>query len=161
MIIVLKKIPNNTTKKPMSNKLIIGLICLLASCQSYRAERKISKLKQWGYLSDSTIIKYDTIRGFSHDSIYFFDTTTLTDTISIVKNGIKSVTVIKWKERQVKQILTQSETIYEHKFTTKVIKEKCKWTFDKISTWIFIIGLILSLIWVIGISIYSIKNFKK
>jgi len=120
----------------MSNKLIIGLICLLASCQSYRAERKINKLKQWGYLSDSTIVRYDTIRGFSHDSIYFFDTTTLTDTINIVKNGIKSVTVIKWKERQVMQTLTQKDTIYEHKFTTKVIKEPRKW-WDK-----FKIGLI-------------------
>ena len=105
----------------------ILIICLLASCQSYRAERKISKLKEWGYLSDSIIVKYDTIRGWSHDSIYFFDTTTLTDTISIVKNGIKSVTVIKWKERQVKQILTQKDTIFEHKFTTKVIKEPRKW----------------------------------
>jgi hypothetical protein len=111
----------------MKNKLILVLICLLASCQSYRAERKINKLKQWGYLSDSTIVRYDTIRGFSHDSIYFFDTTTLTDTISIVKNGIKSVTVIKWKERQVMQTLTQKDTIYEHKYTTKVIKEPRKW----------------------------------
>ena len=110
----------------MKNKLIV-LICLLASCQSYRAERKISKLKQWGYLSDSTIIKYDTIRGWSHDSIYFFDTTTLLDTITTVKNGIKSVTVIKWKERQVRQILTQKDTIFEHKFEIKTITKPTKW----------------------------------
>ena len=76
------------------NKLILALICLLASCQSYRAERKINKLKQWGYLSDSTITKYDTIRGWSLDSVYIFDTLSKVDTISIVKNGIKSVTVI-------------------------------------------------------------------
>ena len=118
------------------NKLILALICLLASCQSYRAERKISKLKEWGYLKDSTITKYDTIRGWSLDSVYFFDTTTLTDTINTVKNGIKVVTVIKWKERQVKQLLTQNDTIYTHKYTTKVIKEPRKW-WDK-----FKIGLI-------------------
>jgi hypothetical protein len=111
----------------MKNKLIIGLICLLASCQSYRAERKITKLKQWGYLKDSTITRYDTIRGFTHDSIYFFDTTTLIDTITTVKNGIKVSTVIKWKERQVRQILTQKDTIYEHKFTTNVITKPTKW----------------------------------
>jgi hypothetical protein len=120
----------------MKFKLILVLICLLASCQSYRAERKINKLKQWGYLSDSTITKYDTIRGFSHDSIYIFDTLSKVDTINIVKNGIKSVTVIKWKERQVMQTLTQKDTIYEHKYTTKVIKEPRKW-WDK-----FKIGLI-------------------
>jgi len=112
----------------MKNKIIIGIICLLASCQSYRAERKISKLKQWGYLSDSTITRYDTIRGFTHDSIYFFDTTTLIDTITTVKNGIKVVTVIKWKQREVKQILTQHDTIFKHKYTTKVITQPAKFT---------------------------------
>ena len=127
----------------MKNKLIIGLICLLASCQSYRAERKISKLKQWGYLSDSTIIKYDTIRGWSHDSIYFFDTTTLLDTITTVKNGIKVSTVIKWKERQVRQILTQNDTIFEHKYTTNVITKPTKW-WDK-----FKVGLIFGSILVV------------
>ena len=111
----------------MKTKIIIGLICLLASCQSYRAERKINKLKSWGYLSDSTIIKYDTIRGWSHDSIYIFDTLSKVDTISIVKNGIKSVTVIKWKERQVRQILTQKDTIFEHKFEIKTITKPRKW----------------------------------
>ena len=127
----------------MKNKLILALICLLASCQSYRAERKISKLKSWGYLSDSTITRYDTIRGFTHDSIYFFDTTTLTDTINTVKNGIKVVTVIRWKERQVKQIVTQNDTIFKHKYTTKVIKEPRKW-WDK-----FKIGLIFGSIGVV------------
>jgi len=117
----------NTTKKIMKNKLIIGLICLLASCQSYRAERKITKLKQWGYLKDSTITRYDTIRGFTHDSIYFFDTLSKLDTISIVKNGIKVSTVIKWKERQVRQILTQKDTIFEHKFEIKTITKPGKW----------------------------------
>jgi hypothetical protein len=109
-------------------KKILIILLVLSSCQSYRAERKINKLREWGYMSDSTITKYDTIRGFSHDSIYFFDTTTLTDTINTFKNGIKSVTVIKWKERQVRQILTQKDTIYEHKFTTKVLKEPRKWS---------------------------------
>jgi hypothetical protein len=130
------------------NKLILALICLLASCQSYRAERKIKKLREWGYLSDSTIVKYDTIRGFTHDSIYFFDTTTLTDTINTFKNGIKVVSVIKWKELQVKQIITQKDTIYEHKYTTKVITNPAKW-YDKLG---FVFGVILFLIllWVLG-----------
>jgi hypothetical protein len=127
----------------MKFKLIIALIYLLASCQSYRAERKINKLKEWGYLKDSTITRYDTIRGFSHDSIYIFDTLSKVDTISIIKNGIKSVTVIKWKERQVKQILTQNDTIYTHKYTTKVIKEPRKW-WDK-----FKIGLMFGSILVV------------
>jgi hypothetical protein len=132
----------------MKNKLILALICLLASCQSYRAERKISKLKSWGYLKDSTITKYDTIRGFTHDSIYFFDKLSKVDTINTVKNGIKVVTVIKWKERQVKQIVTQNDTIFKHKYTTKVIVNHAEW-WSKLG---IVFGLILFLIilWVIG-----------
>jgi hypothetical protein len=139
----------------MKFKLIIGLICLLASCQSYRAERKINKLKEWGYLSDSTITKYDTIRGFTHDSIYFFDTLSKVDTISILKNGIKSVTVIKWKERQVMQTLTQKDTIFEHKFTTKVLKEPRKW-WDR-----FKIGLIFGSVLVVFMFYSAYKLSEK
>jgi hypothetical protein len=139
----------------MKFKLIIGLICLLASCQSYRAELKINKLKEWGYLSDSTITKYDTIRGFTHDSIYFFDTLSKVDTISILKNGIKSVTVIKWKERQVMQTLTQKDTIFEHKFTTKVLKEPRKW-WDR-----FKIGLIFGSVLVVFMFYSAYKLSEK
>jgi hypothetical protein len=112
----------------MKNKLIIGLICLLASCQSYRAERKINKLKSWGYLKDSTITKYDTIRGFTLDSVYLFDTTTILDTITRIENGLKVSTVIKWKQREVRQVITKRDTILEHKYTAKILKENRKWS---------------------------------
>jgi hypothetical protein len=138
----------------MKNKLILALICLLTSCQSYRAERKINKLKSWGYLKDSTITKYDTIRGFTHDSIYFFDTLSKVDTINTVKNGIKVVTVIKWKERQVKQLLTQNDTIYTHKYTTKVIKQPVKW-WNR-----FKIGLIFGIILTIAMFYLTYKYAK-
>ena len=135
-------------------KKILIILLVLSSCQSYRAERKINKLREWGYMSDSTITKYDTIRGFSHDSIYFFDTTTLTDTINTFKNGIKVVTVIKWKERQVKQILTQNDTIYTHKYTTKVIKQPVKW-WNR-----FKIGLIFGIILTIAMFYLTYKYAK-
>lgn len=129
-------------------KKILIILLILSSCQSYRAERKISKLKEWGYLSDSTITRYDTLRGFTHDSIYFFDTTTLVDTINTIKNGVKVVTVIKWKERQVKQFIAQKDTILIREYTTKVITNPTKW-YDKLG---FVFGVILFLIllWVLG-----------
>jgi hypothetical protein len=37
------------------------------------------------------------------------------------------VTYIKWKEREVTQFVTQNDTIYEHKFTTKVLKQPVSW----------------------------------
>jgi len=129
-------------------KHLIILICLLASCQSYRAERKIKKLKEWGYLKDSTITKYDTIRGFTHDTFITFDTLHSVDTLITQQNGIKVVTLVKWKERQVKQILTQKDTIYEHKYTTKVITKPVKWW----NNFNIVIGTILftSLLWILG-----------
>ena len=138
----------------MKNKLIIGLIFLLASCQSYRAERKINKLKQWGYLSDSTITRYDTIRGWQRDTFIKFDTMNKVDTITTLKNGIKVVTYIKWKEREVTQIVSQKDTIFEHKFKTKVITKPVKW-------WnIFKIGLIFGIILTIAM-FYSAYKFNK
>jgi hypothetical protein len=81
------------------------------------------------------------------DSIYFFDTTTLTDTINTVKNGIKVVTVIKWKERQVKQFIAQNDTILIREYTTKVITNPAKW-YNKLG---FVFGVIafVILLWVL------------
>ena len=140
-----------TSKK---NLWITGLICLLASCQSYRAERKINKLKSWGYLSDSTITRYDTIRGWSRDTIIQFDTLSLIDTLITIENGIKVSTIIKWRERQVRQIVSQKDTIFEHKFTTKVLKQPVKW-WNR-----FKIGLIFGIILTISM-FYCAYKFNK
>ena len=137
----------------MKYKLIL-IISLLASCQSYRAERKINKLKQWGYLSDSTITRYDTVRGFTHDTFVKFDTMNHIDTITTLKNGIKVVTYIKWKEREVTQIVSQKDTIFEHKFKTKVITKPVKW-WNR-----FKIGLIFGIILTIAM-FYSAYKFNK
>ena len=137
----------------MKYKLIL-IISLLASCQSYRAERKISKLKQWGYLSDSTITRYDTVRGFTHDTFIKFDTMNRVDTITTLKNGIKVVTYIKWKEREVTQIVSQKDTIFEHKFKTKVITKPITW-WNR-----FKIGLIFGIILTIAM-FYSAYKFNK
>jgi hypothetical protein len=137
----------------MKYKLIL-IIFLLASCQSYRAERKINKLKSWGYLSDSTITRYDTVRGFTHDTFIKFDTMNHIDTITTLKNGIKVVTYIKWKEREVTQIVSQKDTIFEHKFKTKVITKPVKW-WNR-----FKIGLIFGIILTIAM-FYSAYKFNK
>jgi hypothetical protein len=135
-------------------KKILIILLILSSCQSYRAERKINKLKSWGYLSDSTITRYDTIRGWSHDTFIKFDTINRIDTITTLKNGIKVVTYIKWKEREVTQFVSQKDTILEHKFTTKVIKQPVKW-WNR-----FKIGLIFGIILTIAM-FYCAYKFNK
>ena len=116
---------------------------LLSSCQSYRAERKIGWLKQKGYLSDSVITKYDTIKGYHLDTIIQFDSVHHTDTLFTYQNGLKVTTIVRWKERQVRQIINQKDTIFEHKYTTKVIKEPKKW-WEKYERTFWVLLLILT-----------------
>lgn len=119
-------------------------ICLLilSSCQTQKKWQKKGYEKGW--LKDSVITKYDTIKGFELDSIYLFDTLHHTDTLFTYQNGLKVTTIVKWKERQVKQTITQRDTIFTHKYTTKVIKEPKKWL-DKF--WIiFLCGFFSSMI---------------
>ena len=42
---------------------IIIILLILSSCQSYRAERKIKKLKEWGYLSDTAKLQATSTKG--------------------------------------------------------------------------------------------------
>lgn len=108
------------------NKLLLAtLILVFSSCQTQK--KWLKKGHEKGWLKDSVITKYDTLRGFKTDSIYFFDTLHSVDTITTIKDGLKVSTVIKWKTREVRQVITQRDTILEHKYTTKVLKEKRKW----------------------------------
>lgn len=123
-------------------KYILIILLILTSCQSYRAERKIKKLKSWGYLSDSVITKYDTLRGYEIDTLVQFDTINHTDTLFTYQNGLKVTTIVRWKERQVKQIINQKDTIFEHRISTKVIKEPTKWWHKyEIIIWLFLLIL--------------------
>ena len=132
----------------MKTKILISLLILLSvGCQSYRAERKIKKLKSWGYLSDSVITKYDTLRGYEIDTFVQFDSIHHTDTLFTYQNGLKVTTIVRWRERQVKQIISQKDTIFEHRISTKVIKDKGKWY----NTWLIgcICGLLTCIILII------------
>jgi len=95
----------------MKYKLTIALICLLASCQSYRAERKINWLKKNNFLNDSVYTVVDTVKGFRIDTFIKFDTLSNIDTLITYREGIKVTTIIKWKDRTVYQNLIKNDTI--------------------------------------------------
>lgn len=111
--------------------LIIALVSLISSCGTKKCTRIIKKANKYGCLttaSDTITIK-DTIRGWSYDSVFVFDTFSNTDTI-ITSNGKDSIfTIVKWKERTIRQIKTEKDTIVESKIITnnKVIETKQKW----------------------------------
>jgi hypothetical protein len=129
--------------KNINIKILISLLMLLSvGCQTQKKWQKVGYSKGW--LKDSVITKYDTIKGYELDTIVQFDTLHHTDTLFTYQNGLKVTTIVKWRERQVKQIINQKDTILIRKFSTKVIKEKGKWW----DTWLigFVSFLLLLLI---------------
>ena len=84
-------------------------VSLLSSCESKRAAKKITWLKERGYLQTDTI--RDTVRGFQVDTFVRFDTLNHTDTLTVEKNGVRVVTVTKWRTREQWQTITQRDTI--------------------------------------------------
>lgn len=116
----------------------IIIIILLSSCSvSKRAERKIEWLKSKNYFTTDTIIKRDTIHGFDTTVLRQFDTIGHTDTLIIEKQGVKTQTIIKWKERIVTQSITKADTVVITKIPPQVKCPEPSWWW-KFSEHIFI-----------------------
>lgn len=100
-------------------KYAILILILLTACESKRASKKITWLKERGYLQNDTI--RDTVRGFSVDTFVRFDTLNHIDTLTVEKNGVRVVTVTKWRTREQWQTITQRDTIR----VIPTIKQSC------------------------------------
>jgi hypothetical protein len=109
--------------------LILTLIVISSCSKDYRATRKINKLKEWGYLKTDSVTIRDTIQGFDTLIVRQFDTLNHSDTLFVVKDGLRVQTIVKWKERIIEQQITKRDTIIETKFVrTEVLQPtKTKW----------------------------------
>ena len=114
-------------------KYLLLLIILLSSCSvQKRCERHLAKAQQMGCLkmTNDTIIKLDTIKGFRIDTFVQFHNEI--DTLLIDSGGVKSITIIKWKEKIVTQSFYKKDTIIKNRFVNKTIETikevyKVKW----------------------------------
>lgn len=135
--------------------LILILLVLATSCQALkdkRANNKMNWLMKNHYLGDTTRWVHDTIIGFRVDTVFKGDTIKDIDTFTIVKDGIKTVSVVKWKERILEQTLVKRDTIISKIVTEKVIykTDKKKW-WDRY--WAgFSFGVALMILLIFGIS---------
>lgn len=112
--------------------LLLALCIMLYSC---KCEYHLRKAKEGGCLANDTVILRDTLIGFSVDTVVQFDTMSFTDTLTIEKDGVRSTTVIRWKERLVTQEITKKDTIFKREhFTVKEIK-----TVEKIPWWVYLV----------------------
>jgi hypothetical protein len=131
---------------------VLFAIVSLSSCsKDYRATRKINKLQSWGYLKTDTITIRDTIKGFDTLIVKQFDTLNHSDTLFVVKDGVRIQTIVKWKERIIEQQITKRDTIIETKFVrTEVLQPtKTKWWnkfwVGALTTFLFLVFLTIAL----------------
>jgi hypothetical protein len=113
----------------MKIKSLIVILLLITSCQALkdnRANNKMNWLIKNHYLGDTTRWVHDTITGFKIDTVFKGDTIKDVDTFTIVKDGIKTVSVVKWKERILEQTLVKRDTIISKIVTEKVVYQTAK-----------------------------------
>ncbi len=112
-------------------KYMLITILILASCSTEkRCANHLKKAKELGCLTMDTVTKYDTIVGFSVDTIFMADSFTSVDTFTLFKDNIKTKTIVNWKDRVVYQNVTKDTTIIETKYvatTTTQYKDKMPW----------------------------------
>ena len=99
-------------------KYLLITILILASCSTEkRCANHLKKAKELGCLTMDTVTKYDTIVGFSVDTIFMADSFTSVDTFILIKDNVKTKTVINWKDRIVYQSVLKDTTIVETNYT--------------------------------------------
>jgi len=128
--------------------ILIAAISLLSSCsQKHWQKRGIRK----NWIQKDSVYLHDTIRGFDTTFIRQFDTTTLTDTFEVIKEGVKVKTVIQWKNRIVEMQITKRDTVITNVCPPAILCEDRKW-FDR-----FLLGFAVGVL-LMTLIIYLIKK---
>lgn len=130
-------------------KYILIILLLIGCSAEKRCQKHITKAKALGCLSiqSDTIVVLDTIKGFRIDTFVQFHQEI--DTLIVDSGGIKVVTIIKWKTKQIGQIVSKKDSVIKylqitkHHNHTKVV--------HKIPWWYFIIPFLLAMMLIIVI----------
>lgn len=105
----------------------ITLLIFLSGCQSQK--KWIAKGQAKGWLSADTFYIKDTVKGFDTTVIRQFDTLNHTDTLTVIKDGIRVSTIVRWKDRIIEQTLTKRDTVLVRQQIRTVVTQikKSKW----------------------------------
>jgi hypothetical protein len=98
-------------------KIIYIALCLilLTSCSVQRqGNRKLKWCYAHGFLKNDTLVIRDTIKGYEIDTIFKSDSITLIDTFNVVTGKDTFRTIVKWKEKTIRQIIKKSDTVIVH-----------------------------------------------
>jgi hypothetical protein len=129
-------------------KYILIVLFLIGCSAEKRCQKHITKAKALGCLSiqNDTIVRLDTIKGFRIDTFVKFHNEI--DTLIVDSGGIKVVTIIKWKTKEIGQLVSKQDSVIKylqitkHHNHTKVVKS-VPWYF-----WIipFLLAMMLILV---------------
>jgi len=130
-------------------KYILIILLLIGCSAEKRCQKALSKAERLGCISykSDTIVRLDTIKGFRIDTFVKFHNEI--DTLIVDSGGIKVVTVIKWKTKEIGQIVSKKDSVIKylqitkHHNHTKII--------HKIPWWYFIIPFLLAMMLIIVI----------
>jgi len=100
----------------MKKTIYIALcLILLASCSIQRqGNRKLKWCYEHGFLKNDTLVIRDTIKGYEIDTVFKSDSITLIDTFNVVTGKDTVRTIVKWKEKTIRQTIKKSDTIVVH-----------------------------------------------
>ena len=108
----------------MKNLIIIAIILLTGCSTQKKCERIQAKADRLGCHTKDTIVKYTTIRGFRVDTIVKFTERNEIDTLLIDTGGVKVLTIVKWKIRDVFQDVLKRDSVIQTQFVYDCPKQK-------------------------------------
>ena len=121
----------------------ILILLFLSSCSCAYHVKQATKKGCIKYEND-TIVKYDTLRGFKIDTVVQFHNEV--DTLLIDSGGIKSVVVIRWKDKIVSQTIAKKDTVIKTVSVNHNTKVEIPVKFTPWWVWGLIILLTLGLV---------------
>ena len=122
---------------------IVGLIFIsLSGCSTEKqCQKHLRKAEALGCFKNSidTIIRLDTIKGFTIDTFVQFHQEI--DTLIVDSGGVKVVTIIKWKTKEIGQILSKKDTVIQN---LEIVKVNTLTKFKNIIPWWYwaILGIV-------------------
>lgn len=109
-------------------KIIYIALCLilLASCSVQKqGNRKLKWCYDHGFLKKDTLVIRDTIKGYEVDTIFKSDSITLIDTFNVVSGKDTVKTIVKWKEKTIRQTIKKSDTVVVYKVSQIKVTPPC------------------------------------
>tara|TARA_R110000868_G_scaffold95987_2_gene264048 strand:+ start:10265 stop:10669 length:405 start_codon:yes stop_codon:yes gene_type:complete len=126
------------------------IILLLIGCSAEkRCQKHLRKAEALGCISykSDTIVRLDTIRGFRIDTFVKFHNEI--DTLIVDSGGIKVVTIIKWKTKEIGQVVSKKDSVIQylqitkHHNHTKIV--------HRVAWWFWIIPFLLAMMLILVI----------